>query len=142
MPEAQAFGGMRVDDYGIESADGPVAGGPDHHERDRLVLAVGSMADWDTSALGIRPSERIVTAAFGDVTPELLQHLSPYLVVSPLLCGEFDCVDLARTLGALGYRGRYRAIGAGIPNPALVAREVRALVPWLDFDVVTAGTGS
>ncbi len=141
MPEAQAFWGTTVDDYGIEPDVGHAADGSEHHEHDRLVLVVGNMAEWDTSALGIRSSERIVTAVFEDVSPELLQKLSPYLVVSPLLCGAFDCVDLARTLGALGYRGRYRAIGAGLPNPTLVAKEVRALVPWLDFDVVTDGTG-
>ena len=74
-----------------------------------------------------------------EVTPDLLSRLVPRLILSPLLARNFDCVDLAQLLWSLGYDGRYRAIDAGLPDPALIVREVRQLVPTLDFDIVPLG---
>lgn len=75
-------------------------------------------------------------AEFHEVTTDLLAHLAPRLILSPLLARTFDCIDLAQRLGTLEYRGPYRAIDIGLPDPALIVREVRSLVPGLDFEVV------
>jgi hypothetical protein len=76
---------------------------------------------------------------FHEVTDDLLAQLVPRLILSPLLARTFDCVDLAQRLGSLGYTGPYRAIDSGLPDPALIVREVRSLVPGLDFGVVSLG---
>lgn len=117
-------------------ADGVRASTADLGEGAVSILAVGDTRPW--TALGRRlPSDgHVVFAEFHEVTDELLATLAPRLVLSPLLARTFDCVDLAQRLGKLHYRGPYRAIDMGLPDPALIVREVRSLVPGLDFAVV------
>ena len=45
-------------------------------------------------------------------------------------------MDLAQVLDGLGFRGRYRAMSAQVPQPELIRREVKACCPQLDFDLV------
>jgi hypothetical protein len=101
------------------------------------VLAVGDTETWIRHGRQLPNDGHLVFAEFHQVTAELLSRLSPPLILSPLLARNFDCIDLAEVLWSLGYRGRYRAIDPSLPNPALIRREVRMLVPGLDFDVTT-----
>lgn len=79
------------------------------------------------------PSARHIT--FAEVEGAV-QCEMPDLVMSPLFAHHFDCVDLARLLRSVQYRGRYR-VYANVPRPDIVRDEVRALAPQLDFDIVT-----
>ncbi len=75
---------------------------------------------------------------FRELNAELLETLTPDIVLSPLLCSSFDCMDLAQVLDGLGgFRGRYRAMSAQVPQPELIRREVKACCPRLDFDLVS-----
>ena len=71
-----------------------------------------------------------------ELTEATLTALGPGLVLSPVVAPTFDCIDVALLLKGLGYRGSYRALSVPLPNPDIVRREIRALCPDLDFDVV------
>lgn len=100
------------------------------------VLAVGDTASWSRSGRRIPTDGSVHFAAFHEVTPVLMAEIAPRLVLSPLLARNFDCVDLAQKLAQLGYRGPYRAIDIGLPDPRMIVREIRSLVPMLDFEVL------
>jgi hypothetical protein len=103
------------------------------------VLAVGDTREWTARGRRVPSDGNVFFVEFHEVTDELLAQLTPRLILSPLLARTFDCVDLAQRLGTLGYAGPYRAIDSGLPDPALIVREVRSLVPGLDFGVVPLG---
>lgn len=100
------------------------------------VLAVGDTRAWDVNGRGFASDQNIVYVDFHDVCHDLIHRVAPRLVVSPILARNFDCVDLAELLGRLRYAGRYRAFGPQLPDPNMIMREVRSLVPALDFDVM------
>lgn len=108
----------------------------DHPVGNTTVLAVGDVQEWTRRGRQIPSEGTVFFAEFHQVTEVLLAELSPRLVLSPLLTRNFDCVDLAQKLAQLGYRGPYRAIDVGLPNPSMIVREIRALVPMLDFEVM------
>jgi len=70
-----------------------------------------------------------------DLGRGLLATLCPDVILSPLVVGLSDVIDIATHLQQLGYAGRYRALAADLPDPALVIAEVRAVAPNLDFDL-------
>jgi hypothetical protein len=111
----------------------------DRTERGAAVLAVGDTRGWTAQGRRLPSDGNVFFVEFHEVTIDLLAELTPRLVLSPLLARTFDCVDLAQRLGQLGYRGPYRAIDSGLPDPALIVREVKSLVPGLDFGVVPPG---
>lgn len=74
-------------------------------------------------------------AAVADLSPSLLAALRPDLILSPLLAGSHDVIDVARRLAELGYAGRYRALADHLPDPAIILTEVRLIAPALDFDL-------
>jgi hypothetical protein len=101
-----------------------------------VVLAVGDTTIWGAGGRRMPSDGRIVFADFHEVSRELLDELVPHLVVSPILARHFDCVDLAQLLARLRFAGRYRAFGPPLPNPQIITREIKSLVPGLDFDVL------
>ena len=69
--------------------------------------------------------------------PRAMDHARrPSLVLSPLLARRFDCVDVAQMLHQIDFAGMMRAVGDDLPDPDIVRREVRALCPRLDFDLI------
>ena len=112
----------------------PVSANEEEARRD-VILAIGDVSAWRSGGGSIPVSEGLAFAEFHEVTRDLLRILEPALVVSPLLSRRFDCLDLAQLLAGLGFRGKYRVIDSELPDPSLIVREVRALVPGLDFAV-------
>ncbi len=100
------------------------------------VLAVGAADEWERRGHAAPADNSIVFVTFEDVTPELLNRLSPSCVLSPALSHRFDCIDLAQLLYTYGYRGRYRAIADELPRPELVEKEVAQLCPTLNFAIL------
>ncbi len=99
------------------------------------ILVVGDLARWRGAPLPRSKGFRCV--AFHELTPELLELVRPQIVLSPLLCSAFDCMDLADVLARAGFRGRYRALSPDLPEPELIRTEIRSACPGLDFDIVS-----
>jgi hypothetical protein len=99
------------------------------------VLAVGDVFSLRTRIDAGLAGATTAFAEFSDVTPELMEALSPQIVVSSVLGRNFDCVDLAERLCEVGFRGCYRLIAHGMPQPDLVLREIRSLFPGLRVEL-------
>lgn len=106
-------------------------------DRGTVILAVGELIEWHRSGRTAPCDESVAFAEFHEVTGALLNTVAPRYVLSPLLSRSFDCIDLAQLLVQEGYRGRYRAVATRLPDPGIIRREIRALCPELDFDVIT-----
>lgn len=111
------------------------------HTGNVAVLAVGDTAEWLRRKKPVPPGGHIVLASFSDLSRPLLERLRPKLVLSPLLARDFDCIDLAQMLFALGFTGQYRVISNDLPDPGIVLAEIRTLCPGLDFGVLRAPPG-
>ena len=101
-----------------------------------VVLAVGDLSNWKASSGSLPWDSRIVFRDFRDVTEELLDSLRPDVVLSPLLCRHFDCLDLAQLLHLAGFKGRLRVMITDLPRPQIVLDEARALCPGLDIEYI------
>lgn len=115
---------LNVNAYDPEAANTPI-------------LVVGDLERW--KELGHEPPviEGYVFVDFEDVTLYALESIRPQVVLSPLLGRNFDAIEIARRLQAMGYKGRYRVITDGVPDPMVVDNDVRAVAPTLDFSVMT-----
>lgn len=102
------------------------------------ILAVGDPDEWQRQGNHIPTDGGVAFASIEEVTPELLDRLSPTYVVSPALSHRFDCIDLAQLLHRHGYRGRYRAMSKELPRPELVEREIAQICPDLDFAILVS----
>jgi hypothetical protein len=98
-----------------------------------VMLAVGD--GFSSDAVREAASANTAFADYADVTRELMHALRPQIVISSMLARNFDCVDLAGRLSAIGFRGTYRLIGHGMPEPELIVRELRSLFPGLEVDL-------
>ena len=114
--------------------DGPAA------LRNPSILAIGSNGQWLASGCRLPASDRVAAILYKELDERMLAIHQPDVVVSPVVTSGFDCIDVAQALPDIGFRGSYRAVTTGLPNPDIVRREVRALCPGLDFIVVTVGT--
>lgn len=108
---------------------------PGYPTQVQVILVVGNLASWRKAGREIPKLSGFHFACFADVTNELMQAVSPDLVLSALIGDDYDVVDLARRLAALDFVGRYRALTSGLPNPRVVMSEVQAAAPGIDFDL-------
>jgi hypothetical protein len=108
--------------------------------RNPSILAVGTNGQWLASGCRLPASGRVVAATFAELDERMLAIHEPDVVVSPVVTSRFDCIDIAQALTEIGFRGSYRAVTTGLPNPEIVRREVRALCSGIDFMVITVGT--
>ena len=107
------------------------------NNRGPFVLVVGEVDYWRKSGRELPAGSQIAFLNFSDVKADLLAIIRPDVILSPLLCLSFDCLDLAQVLQAAGYRGRFRVMAPDLPNPKVIKAEVRSLGPDLDFDVIS-----
>ena len=70
-----------------------------------------------------------------EINRNLLVQLQPELILSALILGRYDVIDLAEMLSTLGYQGQYRAVCPYLPQPDLVRADVAQQAPDLDFDL-------
>lgn len=102
------------------------------------VLVIGELREWIRHGRSLPTGGDLAFLEFEDLTQEILESVRPNVVLSPLLARRFDCVEVAERLWDLRYRGKLRAISGKLPAPEIVRREVTALFPGLDFDVVSS----
>jgi len=100
-----------------------------------VVLVVANLRQWQRDGRLLPELQDFHFADFDTLTWEMLDQIAPDVILSALMCADFDAVDLARCLAGLGYRGRYRALTTTLPNPEAVRAEVRAVATALDFDL-------
>jgi hypothetical protein len=100
------------------------------------MLVIGGKASWTATRGALPQIDGVVFSHFRELTSTLLRDVSPDFVLSPLMDSEFDALDIAAELSRLGYRGRYRAVVASVPNPKAILNEVRQAFPFLDFDIL------
>jgi len=101
------------------------------------ILAVGDLDEWTRNKGSLPVDGSLAFASFAGITPELFEIFAPEIVLSPLLARGFDCIDLAQILMSMGFRGQYRAIADGLPDPEIIRGEIRFLCPTLHFDIVS-----
>ena len=103
------------------------------------ILAVGEAGNWPSAGQDAMRQYQIGFAEFRHVTAELLSTLKPDIVVAPLLCETFDCLDLAQTLHTHGFAGRFRVIAPAIPAPWIISTEIETMCPSMNFSLSFAG---
>jgi hypothetical protein len=99
-------------------------------------LVIGNLARWNAQGRQTNPLEHVQFSDLGTLTQATLDELSPTVILSPLMGDNFDVLDVADRLTALGYSGRYRVISENLPNVQMIKSEVKAHAPDLDFDVL------
>ena len=97
-----------------------------------IILAVGDVRHWISKGRALPSDSQIAFAEFHEITQELLQTLTPDVVMSPVLTRGFDCLDLAQALHDCGFGGRLRVVAPDMPNPLVIQSEITALCPGLD----------
>ncbi len=102
-----------------------------------VVLAVGEYTNWGRVGPSLPWDGKISFAGFGEIDAALISQLDPDVVVSPLVCRNFDCIELAQILDQTGFRGLFRVFTEGLPNPAIVLAEAQALCPNIEIEFVT-----
>lgn len=101
-----------------------------------VVLAVGDVANWRISGRRLPWDSKIVFVDYHHVNRELIDLIQPAIVLSPLLCHSFDCLDLAQTLEFAGFHGRYRIMSPILPKPQVVLDEMRWLCPGMNIGFI------
>lgn len=101
-----------------------------------VVLLVGLTAS-DTKVLfeesdgssirAIQPSELNV---------EIIRDLAPDLVMSPLMTGRTDAIEIADLLGESGFAGTYVAVARGLSRPEIIEREITSRAPDFSFKIM------
>lgn len=103
---------------------------------DAVVLIVGDVGRWRKAGRTLPALDGLTFAEMGDLTACMLHTIAPDVILSPAIGASFDAVEVARLLHSVAYLGRYRAISDGLPNLALIHREVRLVAPGLDFSIM------
>jgi hypothetical protein len=78
----------------------------------------------------------MVFTEFHDLTTETLEMFRPDIILSPLMCPAFDCLDLAVVIDRHCFRGRYRVMAPALPKPKVILAEIMQLCPRLDFGFI------
>jgi len=106
-----------------------------------LILVVGNIDQWISSGRDLPDIAQTEFCAYSNLSADLLAHLRPDIILCPLLCEQFDILDLVRVLDSLNYAGRIRAMSPPMPNPDIILREVQLEYPKLDFDLIEVRPG-
>lgn len=104
-----------------------------------MILVIGNLLNWTRDGRPVPDLDGFRFAPFRALDANLLRAVDPPVVLSALVGDDHDAMDVARRLAELGYRGRYRALAARLPNPDVVRREVRSAAPTIDFDLMLLG---
>ncbi len=92
-----------------------------------------------TLVIGDAPGPDVsVRTTFGAIDAGMLGRVAPDCVICRLFATDSDAMLVAETLAALGWRGRLLVIAPGLPNRAMVQRELQASAPGVTIEVVPA----
>lgn len=99
-------------------------------------LVIGNLNRWIAEGRAPLPCDDFQFTELDHLTPALIYEFAPTMVLSPLMGDNFDVVDVALRLNELEFDGQYRAITETLPDPEIICKEVRALAPKVDFDLL------
>ncbi|MFQ1702614.1 hypothetical protein ACJ5NV_18680 [Loktanella agnita] len=99
-------------------------------------LVIGDLARWKAQGRALEPLDGLQFIDASDLNDDLLNRNEPEIILSPLVAGHFDALDIAMKLDMLGFTGRYRVVADNLPDAALIRAEVCDLAPELDFDLL------
>ncbi|MBC2835379.1 hypothetical protein [Paragemmobacter straminiformis] len=95
-----------------------------------------------TLLIGEAPGpEGALRIAFAALDSGLLARVGPARVICRLFAPEADAMAVAETLAALGWAGRLTVVAPGLPNRAMVQRELQASAGRVKIEVVPALQG-
>ena len=98
------------------------------------VLAIGDMTRWRETGRALPLDSHVVFADYRQLTDSFLDETMPDIVLAPLICPSFDCIDVAQLLHELGFSGRLRIVAPRLPDPTIVMRELQLFCPGIDLD--------
>ncbi|TDQ57108.1 hypothetical protein [Phaeovulum veldkampii] len=101
----------------------------------RVILVVEPAHHLPSSLRGVTGTQ-IFQTGHRELDGALLDRVQPDVALCPLMVAGFDALDLAERLVSLGYRGALRATTQPVPDRNLILREIRAICPGLDFDLI------
>lgn len=76
-----------------------------------------------------------IFASFADLGAELIHQANPDVVISPLMAGSFDAIELAELLDMLGFEGRYMVVTPPLPRPDIIRRDIIGAAPGLQIEL-------
>lgn len=100
------------------------------------ILAIGDPDEWCQQGNPLPVGGQISFLAFQDLSEATLSHLQPSVIYSPVLARNFDCIEMAMLLEAIGFEGVYRAFSTDLPKPDVIEREVRQFCKRFTFEIV------
>lgn len=99
-------------------------------------LVIGMVTDWVSAGKPLPQDPTLKYVELDEISDDLLTQFAPEVVLSPLVGKGFDAIDVAVRLTSCGYKGRLRATSPDLPNPKIVAKEIRSICPGIDFDLL------
>lgn len=100
------------------------------------VLAVGLPEQWKKISEVAGQGTQLMAVQFDELSREA-DKLDAYdAIVSLVIFGRDDCIDLATELNRLNYEGRYVIIAESIPNPRVLLAELHGSCPGLAIELV------
>lgn len=88
---------------------------------------------------GLDPDDLVIHTQLRHVSMQMLAEVRPDIVIGPLIAADWDIVDLCQRISRCGYQGRILALTRPLPRADLVAGEVGALFPHLEFGLLHPG---
>lgn len=108
------------------SADAPEAAGAE------VIIAIEPVAVDHLTTTG---GASVIRIPFRALTRPFLTETRATVVLGALVSPQLDAMQIAERLGELGFRGTLRLLAPALPNPTLVAREIRSASGSKDLTV-------
>ena len=100
------------------------------------IVAIGEPSHWHLYSRVAGSKAEISSAQFAEASNRLDEILAAEIVMSTVVFGGNDCVDLAMLLNENSYQGRYAIIVDNVPNPRMLLAELHACSPGLAIEIV------
>lgn len=101
-----------------------------------LILVVGEVARGLNPGCNLPADSCFIFANIHEITAAMIAVNKPEVILSPLLCPSFDCLDLALILSNINYNGRYRIMAPALPKPKVILAEIAMLCRSLDVEFI------
>ena len=76
-------------------------------------------------------------SAFEQLTEKQITELALDVVISMVVCGSLDCLEISQRLARAGFTGRYLVLVPDLPDPQIIIDEITQSCPEIDIQIVT-----